>query len=191
MKRYAFLAVVALLISAPAAFAQNHGEVGAFADYVRLANANNTNYWGVGGRVGFNVAKAVQIEGDLSYDFERAVTSGSVSSGTFTTNRSNLRLLHGLFGLRVGSSGPVRVFALAQGGFLNTSVSNSTALSGFTGAISNLNSNRTDAVFYPGGGAEAFVGPFGLRIDVGDFIYFDNGGAHNNLRVTAGPQIRF
>jgi len=45
-------------------------------------------------------------------------------------------------------------------------------------------------VFYPGGGAEAFLGPIGFRLDVGDEIYF-NDRAHHNLRVTVGPTIRF
>ncbi len=47
-----------------------------------------------------------------------------------------------------------------------------------------------NAVFYPGGGIEAYLGPVGLRLDVGDEIYF-RGGAHNNLRVTFGPHMRF
>jgi hypothetical protein len=39
-------------------------------------------------------------------------------------------------------------------------------------------------------GIEAFAGPIGLRAEIGDDIFF-NGGAHNNLRVTFGPQFRF
>jgi hypothetical protein len=45
-------------------------------------------------------------------------------------------------------------------------------------------------VLYPGGGVEFFLGPIGIRMEVGDEIYF-NDGAHNNLRATFGPQIRF
>jgi hypothetical protein len=37
---------------------------------------------------------------------------------------------------------------------------------------------------------EAFWGPFGLRLDVGDEIYFDNG-AQNNVKVEFGPHLRF
>jgi hypothetical protein len=37
---------------------------------------------------------------------------------------------------------------------------------------------------------EAFAGPIGLRSEIGDDIYF-NGGAHNDMRVTVGPQLRF
>jgi len=49
---------------------------------------------------------------------------------------------------------------------------------------------NTHGVFYPGVGVEAFAGPVGLRLDVGDEMYFLDG-AHNNLRIAAGPQFRF
>jgi hypothetical protein len=45
-------------------------------------------------------------------------------------------------------------------------------------------------VFYPGGGIEGHIGFLGLRADIGDEISFANG-AHNNLRITFGPYIRF
>jgi hypothetical protein len=190
MKRFALVAVLALAVAVPTAFAQNHGEIGAYADYVRLASANNANFWGLGGRVGFNVAKHAQLEGDISYDFGKAITTGSITNGSLTVTRNNLRLVHGLFGLKVGTSGPVRVFVVAKGGFLNFGVSNRSILTGFTGQVSSVTNGNTDGVFYPGGGIEGFLGPIGLRLDVGDLMYFDNG-AHNNLRVTFGPQIRF
>jgi len=44
--------------------------------------------------------------------------------------------------------------------------------------------------FYPAGGIEGFIGPAGLRLEVGDGIYVNNGN-YNNLRVTFGPHIRF
>ena len=53
-----------------------------------------------------------------------------------------------------------------------------------------LRGSNIYGVFYPGGGAEAFWGPFGLRVDVGDEMFFNNG-AHNNLRVSFGPTFRF
>ena len=49
---------------------------------------------------------------------------------------------------------------------------------------------KTDFALYPGGGFEAFAGPIGIRAEVGDDIYFDHG-AHNNLKVSFGPQLRF
>ena len=43
-----------------------------------------------------------------------------------------------------------------------------------------------------GAGLAFFIhaGPLGIRLDVGDEIYGSNG-AHNNLRVTFGPTLRF
>lgn len=197
MKRFAILATLALALLVPAAFAQNHGEVGVFADYFRLHNADNANFWGVGGRASFNVHKNIQFEAEMGYDFEKTVTTGSfinttgAGTGTVTTIRSPLRLLHGTFGPKIQTGGgPVRLFAFAKGGFLNFSSSNASVLGGFTGAVSNVPNGDTNGAFYPGGGVEAYLGPVGLRLDVGDFMYFDNGVNHN-LRVTFGPHIRF
>ena len=59
----------------PAALmAQDHVEVGAFADYFRLSQVNpNINFVGVGGRAAFNVHPNVQIEAEatetLSFPF--------------------------------------------------------------------------------------------------------------------------
>lgn len=43
---------------------------------------------------------------------------------------------------------------------------------------------------YPGGGIEGFAGPFGIRLEAGDEVYFNNG-ANNNLRLELGPVFRF
>jgi len=45
-------------------------------------------------------------------------------------------------------------------------------------------------VLCPGGGVEAYLGKVGLRLDVGDEIYFNNG-AQNNPKITFGPHFRF
>jgi len=60
----------------------------------------------------------------------------------------------------------------------------------FTSSVENLRANNVSGALYPGGGLEATLGPVGLRLDVGDDIYF-NSGAHHNLRVSFGPIIRF
>ncbi len=59
---------MALMVSAlaPAAFAQgtyNHAEIGAFFNYTRLHNANNTNFYGAGGRIGFNLSPCSSVRG--------------------------------------------------------------------------------------------------------------------------------
>ena len=68
-------------------------------------------------------------------------------------------------------------------------MTNATAPTGFTNSVG-LGTGATYFALYPAGGIEAFAGPIGLRLEAGDDIFF-NGGAHNNLRVTVGPQFRF
>jgi hypothetical protein len=193
MKKTALLIAAALfLTAAPALLAQDHVEVGAFADYVRLRDADNANFWGVGGRVGFNIASHVQLEADMAYDFERQFTNTFSNGGTTTFTQSNgLRLLHGTFGPKIQTNlGPVRAFVFAKGGFLNFGVSGAAVGNGFTTQVGNFISGDTNGVFYPGGGAEFFAGPIGLRVEAGDLMYFDRG-ANHNLTITFGPTFRF
>jgi hypothetical protein len=70
-----------------------------------------------------------------------------------------------------------------------SSVTNNAAAAGFTNSVG-LSNGSTQFAVYPGGGFEVFAGPIGVRAEVGDDIYFLNG-AHNNLRVSLGPQFRF
>jgi hypothetical protein len=192
MKRIAILAAMVVIFAAPS-FAQDHGEVGAFAELFRLNPVTpKINFVGIGGRAAINVHHDVQLEGEMGYDFKRNLTS-TFSNGLTTTNvTSRLRTLHGLFGPKFQTGGgALRAFVTIKGGFLNFSVSNVTAPGpGFTTAVNNVIGGDTNGVVYPGGGIELFAGPFGLRLEAGDEIYFDNG-ANNNLRVTVGPQIRF
>jgi hypothetical protein len=73
---------------------------------------------------------------------------------------------------------------------INFSVTGQNATSGFQSAIGDVTTGNTAAAIYPGAGLEGFIGPIGLRAEVGDEIYFKNG-SHNNLRVTFGPTFRF
>ena len=192
MKRIAFLILVAGFGFAPMAHAQNHAEVGAFVDYFRLGETR-TNFVGLGGRAGINVASHVQIEAEMAYDFNRVFTEGftDTSGGTVTAQNSNIRVLHGLFGPKFQTTGPVRLFVTLKGGFANFRFDPTPAsFSTFTSSVNNLRTNNVDGVFYPGGGVEAFLGPIGLRLEVGDELIFANG-ARSNWKVTFGPQLRF
>ena len=191
MKRFVLLAAFAAIIFAPAARAQNHAEVGAFVDYFEL-HETRTNYVGIGGRVAVNIARPVQIEAEMSYDFGRAFAETfSNGTGVVSVQNSRLKVLHGLFGPKLQTTGPVRLFVTAKGGFVNFRFDNgNNPLSGFTSSIQNLRDDNVSAVFYPGGGVEGFLGPFGLRAEVGDEMIFANGLRHN-WRITFGPQIRF
>lgn len=194
MKRIVFLAVTVLCFAAPRLMAQddyNHAEVGIFANYFQLSRTDpKINFVGLGGRAAFNVSEHTQLEAEMGYDFKRNFTS-TFSNG-FSTQLvdTRLRTLHALFGPKFQTSGPFRAFGTFKLGLVNFSVSDQNAPAGFEGALGAVTSGDTRVAIYPGGGVEGFWGPFGLRIELGDEIYFDNG-ARNNLRVTFGPQFRF
>jgi hypothetical protein len=192
MKKIALLAVTALVLGlAPAAFAQNHGEVGVFADYFKLENTN-TNNLGVGGRVGVNIHSSVQLEGDLAYDFSRGFnTTITPTGGGVNVIRSDVRSLHGFVGPKFQTGGgAIRAFVFAKGGFVNFKVDPNPATFGTVFGNFDLGEGDTHGAFYPGGGVEFFATVIGLRFDVGDEMYFHNGTQHN-LRITAGPVFRF
>ena len=209
MKRFLFLIAVTgglIFVVQPAARAQetlNHVEIGVFGDYFRLgatqgpslAGSGATAFGGVGARLSVNVSRRWQIEAESNYDFAESFTEGFTSTtpgatAGFTT--SSLRILHGMAGPKFQSgAGPVRVFLTAKGGADDFMFSNApVTFSTYTSSVAGLRSSSVDAVFYPGAGLEMFLGPIGIRLDVGDEIYFESG-AHNNLRIAVGPTIRF
>lgn len=195
MKRFFLLSGILLFFTAaPVMLAQSksdHIEVGAFADYFRLSNASPVrNFVGLGGRAAVNVRPSVQLEAEMAYDFKRNFNRTFVGGGTSEIVNTDFRTLHGFFGPKFQTgSGPLRLFVTGKAGFDNFSVTNKNATAGFTSAVG-LTSGTTAFALYPAGGFEAFAGPIGFRAEIGDDIYFKNGG-HNNLRVTFGPQFRF
>jgi hypothetical protein len=192
MKRGSILALLALCMATPSLMAQDHVEVGVFADYFNLSRTSpHINYVGVGGRAAFNVHSNVQIEAEMAYDFRRNFTT-TFSDGITTQFVSvSVRPLHALFGPKIQTSGgPVRFFGTFKAGLINFSASNLNVISGFQSAISDVTVGNTSAAIMPAVGLEGFIGPIGLRADVGDEIYFNNG-THNNLRITFGPTFRF
>jgi len=169
----------------------DHVEVGAFVDYFRLSDSSPVeNFVGVGGRAAFNVHRDIQIEAEMAYDFKRNFTNTFSNGASTEVVNSSFRTLHGFFGPKFQTgSGPFRVFVTGKVGFDNFSISNQNATTGFVNTVGLTNGTTSFAV-YSGGGFEVFAGPIGIRAEVGDDIYFVNG-AHNNLRVTLGPQLRF
>src|SRR5260370_36050534 len=95
MKRVAFLLFLTGWL-VPLASAQDHFQVGAYADYFRLSQTN-TNMAGLGGRVGYKAFSHVMLEGWMSYDFEPGLTDNYVRPGcTVAGANSSLKVLHGL-----------------------------------------------------------------------------------------------
>src|SRR5580700_5476572 len=181
MRRIAFLILVAGMGFTPIAHAQNHAEVGAFVDYFKLGETGS-NFVGLGGRAAFNVAQHIQIEAEMSYDFNRVFTEGftDTTGGTVTSVNSNIKVLHGLFGPKIQTSGPVRVFVTVKGGFVNFRLDPRPAsFNTFTSSVNNLRTDNVSGALYPGIGVEGFLGPIGLRLEVGDEIIFAGGARHN------------
>src|ERR1039458_3963266 len=128
MKRLLLGTVLTLGMLATSAYAQgsyNHGEVGAFVNYTRLHNANDTNFYGAGARIGINLSSGVQLEAEGAYDFSRDVSfranvgpGGGSGSGAIVT--SGLRMAHFMAGpkFQFGGSGPVHVFVTVKGGLI-------------------------------------------------------------------------
>jgi hypothetical protein len=181
---------------APISFAQNdHVQAGVYADYFRFSQTN-TNFAGVGARFGFHAYKPIMLEAEVSYDFNKVFTEGftdnTIAPPTVTVVNSNLRVLHGLVGpkLELGHRN-LHPFLTVKGGFNHFFLDNRPATVGTAvSSIDNLRANDLTGVLYPGGGLEGHLGPLGLRLDVGDEIYFA-GGTHHNLRLAFGPYIRF
>jgi hypothetical protein len=182
------------MLLGPSLFAQerDHGEVGVFGDYIRLSGAGDTNFAGIGGRLGFNVAPRAQVEGQLTYDFEQNLQLNNTSATTSVTiSRSSLTLLRGLAGPKwIAGTDHARIFGTVQGGFIRFGVSNGTVANGLSNSLLSFGDSSTHGALYPGGGVEFYVGPVGLRLDAGDFIYWADG-PHHNLSVGFGPQIKF
>jgi hypothetical protein len=194
MKRSFGLLIASLFFAAaPLVMAQSsdHIEVGAFAEYFRFSQTDPAlNFVGLGGRAAVNIHPSVQLEAEMGYDFKRSFTNTFSNGVTTELVTTRFRTLHGLFGPKFQTgSGPFRVFVTGKVGFDNFSVTNLSATQGFTSSVG-LDNGTTDFAVYPGAGIEAFAGPIGLRAEIGDEIYFDHG-AHNNMKITLGPQFRF
>lgn len=169
-------------------------EAGIFLDYLSISQTS-TNNFGLGGRFGYRMHRHVMLEGELSYDYGinfneayRNVTNGNIAA----IERTSIGVTHGLIGPTLEpAKGWFRPFATLKAGFVDFRLSPS--LLPISNAVSTLLGIRTSSVnaaVYPGAGLEATLGPVGLRLESGDEIYF-NGGAHNNLRITFGPVVRF
>ena len=193
MRRFAVIGIT-LLLCGSSSFAQKRVEVGVFLDYLSISQTN-TNNFGVGGRLGYRIHHSVMMEGELAYDyginFEEAYRN--IENGDIIAiGRTSIGVTHGLFGPTVQpAKGVFRPFATLKGGFVDFRLSPSLLpLNNVVSTILGIRTSSLNLAIYPGGGIEASLGPVGLRLELGDEIYFNHGG-HNNLRVTFGPILRF
>jgi hypothetical protein len=190
------LALVAVLLCCclRPAHAQSRVEAGLLLDYMGVSQTNTPNL-GLGARFGYRVHRNVMLEGELAYDYgvnfrELYV---DVSNGKIAAiERTSIGVTDGLFGpMLQPAHGHFRPFVTLKGGFVDFRLSPSLLpYSTEVSTILGLRTSNLNAALYPAGGAEASLGPVGLRLEAGDTIYFNNG-AHNNLKITFGPIVRF
>src|SRR5215469_671948 len=195
MKRYLGILIAGLLFAASGLMAQDfnndHVTIGIFANYYRFTNPGPTiNYFGLGGRAGYVMTPRIQLEAEMAYDFERNYTTTFSNGITIANVTSSQRVLHGFFGPKfdIGFRS-LHLFVGGKVGFNNFTVTNKGVPTGFVSSVG-LGGGATHFALFPSVGLEGFFGWFGLRGEVGDDVFFDNG-AHNNLRITFGPQFRF
>ena len=188
------LLLLATIILPCTSTAQSRVEVGLFLDALSISQTGTTNL-GLGARFGYRVHRAVMLEGELAYDyglnFHEAyldLTTGNIVA----IENTSVGVTHGLIGPIVQPAhGHLRPFATLKAGFIDFRLSGSLLpYSDVVSSVLGLRTSSVNAALYPGGGIEASLGPLGLRFEAGDEIYF-NRGAHNNLRITFGPILRF
>ena len=193
MRKFTLL-VILLSCGSSCLLAQSRIETGVFIDYLSISQTSTDNF-GIGGRFGYRVHHNVMLEGELAYDYGinfdeayRNISTGDIAA----IERTSIGVTHGLFGPTLEpAKGSFRPFVTLKGGFVDFRFSTSLLpYSNLASAILGIRTSRLNAAIYPGGGLEASLGPVGLRFELGDEIYFNNGG-HNNLRITFGPIIRF
>ena len=185
---------VFLLLGTPLLSAQKRVEAGVFLDYFSVSQTSTDNV-GIGGRFGYRILHDVMLEGELAYDYGlnfdeafRNIASGNIVA----IERTSIGVTHGLIGPKLErSGGHFHPFATFKGGFVDFRLSTSLIpQSTLVSSVLGLRTSNLNPALYPAGGIEATLGPVGLRFELGDEIYFNNGG-HNNLRLTFGPTLRF
>ena len=191
MRIAGLLSACALLTSM--AWAQ-HVELGAFFNYGRPTIPSfSANAFGAGGRLDINLHRFLQAEIDTAYDVKYANFLVTTSSASVVLTNSKLGILHMNGGLKVQTAGG-SFFLFAKGGANQYFPERTSQTATGTPITVSTSTSSLDSfiygVFYPGGGIGFHAGPLGIRVDVGDEIYW-NSGAHHNLRVTFGPTLRF
>ena len=202
MTRLAIITALSLCFAAlvPAASAQqpvgkedtkNHGNLGAYFDFTRLSTSGGSaNMLGFGGRIGFNVQRHLVLESELAYDLQRGLTRTITSGSVSNTTTTDIKLLHGLFGFKIQTTGSTRMFALVKGGFVNFGISGPAGAGAINNQIGDIVNGTTAGVLYPGGGVEFNLGKIGIRAEAGDEIMFLSTKQHN-VRATIGYNFRF
>jgi hypothetical protein len=135
------------------------------------------------------------VEGELAYDYGvnfQEVYSNIANGNVTAIEQTSIGVTQGLFGPKLQPAhGHLRPFVTLKGGFIDFRLSPSLIpYSSVVSSVLGIRTSNLNAALYPAGGADATLGPLGLRLELGDLIYF-NDGEHNNLRIVFGPILRF
>lgn len=191
--RYRIYALLVFSIGLTGSSLAQRVELEAFGSYGSFdVSPFPNNAVGLGGRLDVNLTRHIALEGEGSWDFKHPrVTIAATGTGTFEVSSLRLGVAHGNGGLKFQSKGG-SYFLFAKGGalVLEPDVRTTPLLGAVIGNEQRSETSFSEAVFYPGGGIGFHAGPLGIRVDIGDEIFWDNG-AHNNPRVTFGPTVRF
>ena len=186
--------LLVVLCTGASARAQKRVEAGAYLDYLSVSQTSTDNV-GLGGRIGIRVRRHVVAEGELAYDygvnFHEVYTD--IGNGSITAiENTSIGVTEGLFGPKIEPArGILRPFVTLKGGFVDFRLSPSLVpYSGVVSRVLGIRDSNLNGAIYPAAGISPSLGPIGLRLEFGDVIYF-NEGAHNNLRITFGPILRF
>ncbi|HTM36671.1 MAG TPA: hypothetical protein VL156_07980 [Terriglobales bacterium] len=187
------IVIFTLLLASPLSSAQKRIETGVFLDYLGVS-ATSTSNFGIGGRFGYRIHRDVMFEGEFAYDYGinfDELYLDAANGDLAAIEHTSIGVTHGLFGPKLQPVGRFRPFVTLKAGFIDFRFSPSLLpYSNIVSAILGLRESTLNPVIYPGGGLEAALGPLGFRFELGDEVYF-NHGAHNNLRITIGPFLRF
>ena len=193
MRNLIFLLLAPILLTG-LSFTQSRMEAGIFLDSLSIWETG-TNNFGLGARFGYRIHSHIVLEGELAYDYGLNSHEAYVdlaSGDIVAIENTSIGVTHGLIGPMVQPArGHFRPFATIRAGFIDFRLSGSLLpYSGVVSSVLGLRTSNLNTALYPAGGFEASLGPVGLRLEAGDEIYF-NRGAHNNLRITFGPTLRF
>src|SRR5579864_4021819 len=102
----AFLVLLVVTCSSLWLLAEDHGEVGGFAELLRLGTVTPTvNFVGVGGRAAKRVHNNVQFEAELSYDFRRGFVTPFSNGPAIALVPSRMSVLNAGFGPKFHTNG--------------------------------------------------------------------------------------
>jgi hypothetical protein len=192
--KFARLSILLFMLFPILASAQ-HVELGVFGNYSRVDESPaGQNLVGLGGRADINLARILQLELEMAYDFKYPHVQTTQGASAVVFNTTQLGVIHANAGLKLQSRGG-SFFAFVKGGVnqyqIEAEVQTVTGVPPTVSKVRLPDRTYLKGILYPGAGIGFHAGPLGIRVDAGDEILWIDGSASHNFRLTFGPTIRF